>query len=83
MKQNGLNIKKTMTFNNTYTLKDKNIKKLLDKVEAFITNMNVFTTKHEGYSYKLEISKFKNLWEAEIHIKDEKQNSIKRTEKTL
>ncbi len=69
-----------MTFNNTYTLKDKSIKKLLDKVESFITNMNVFTTKHEGYSYKLEISKFKDLWEAEINIKDEKSNNIKRTQ---
>ncbi len=69
-----------MTFNNTYTLKDKSIKKLLDKVESFIINMNVFTTKHEGYSYKLEISKFKDLWEAEINIKDEKSNNIKRTQ---
>jgi len=72
-----------MTFNNTYTLKDKSIKKLLDKIETFIINMNVFTSKHDGYSYTLTINKYSNMWEAEINIKDEKQNYIKRTQETI
>lgn len=72
-----------MTFNNTYTLKDKSIKKLLDKIESFIINMNVFTTKHENYSYNLELNKYKGIWEVEINIKDEKRNNIEGIKKTI
>ena len=72
-----------MTFNNTYTLKEDNLKKLLDKVEEFIISMNCFTTKHKSYTFKIELEKHLNMWDAKINIKDEKQDSIKRIKKTI
>jgi CYTH domain-containing protein len=62
---------------NTYTIKDKPIKEVLDNIDNFMSNITKFTTKHKGYSYRINIGRDPNneLWNAEIIIKHDKQET--------
>ena len=62
---------------NTYTITDKPIKQVLDNIDNFMSNITKFTNKHEGYSYRINIDRDPDnkLWNAEITIKHEKQET--------
>jgi hypothetical protein len=65
-----------MTLNNTYTIQSKSLHDLLNDIDKFTTNMNTFTSKHNGYKYNINIINNKyntELWDAEIIIKHEKK----------
>lgn len=62
-----------MKLNNTYTIENYQLKKILNEVDTIITNINTFRNKHEGYSYDVKLINNNNLWDAEITIKHEKR----------
>lgn len=60
--------------NNTYTIKSNNLKKVLNKIETIIENLNTFNIKHCNYTYNIKITNNNNnLWNAEVNIQNEKQ----------
>ena len=62
--------------NNTYYIKNRKIKELLDNVQEFIINMSKFNDRHQGYSYTIDISKNEELlWDCKLEFKNEKQNN--------
>ena len=63
--------------NNTYYIKNKSIKDLLDSVDEFTTNIERFKLKYKDYNYTINLIKNNKLWDAEITIKYEKQEDIK------
>ncbi len=70
-----------MKLNNTYTIENYQLKKILNEVDTIITNINTFRNKHSGYSYDVKLINNNNLWDAEITIKHEKQIDNKILEK--
>jgi hypothetical protein len=66
--------------NNTYTIKKKAIKPLLDNIDNFMTNITKFSSKYKDYSYNIKImnnDKDPEFFDTEINITYEKQKSIK------
>lgn len=65
-----------MTLNNTYEISEMGIKDVLDKVGSFMINMEKFKSKHNGYSYQVELNNNNDKWSAKIKITNGKQEGI-------
>lgn len=70
--------------NNTYHIKEKPIKEILDSVDSFLTNMKLFTDNHEGYTYDIKIYKMQpDVWNADITITKQKRENYKTFRETI
>ena len=62
-----------MTLNNSYIIKGKQIKEILNELDIIISNIDKFRSRHSGYEYSIRLTNRNNLWDAEINITNEKQ----------
>jgi len=63
--------------NNTYLIKEKDLKKALDQIDSFQDKMELFSGKYPRFSYNVNINKEKDEWIIELNIKtkDEQTNT--------
>lgn len=63
--------------NNTYLIKEKDLKKALDQIDSFQTKMELFSGKYPRFSYNVNINKEEDEWIIELNIKtkDEQTNT--------
>lgn len=63
--------------NNTYTIREKDFKKVLDQIDSFKTKMELFQEKYSNYSYNIDIKKELDEWLIKLNIrtKDEQKNT--------
>jgi hypothetical protein len=62
--------------NNTYIIKEKNIKHVLDQVDLFQDKMENFKKKYKHFDYDVKINKDNNEWIVELNINnDEKRKT--------
>lgn len=63
--------------NNTYLIKEKDLKKALDQIDSFQSKMELFSEKYSRYIYNVNINKEDNEWIIELNIKtkDEQTNT--------
>ena len=57
-----------------YKIVEKDLIKLLDKLQEFTTTFENFVLKHHKYSYETNIEQKDGLWECIIKIKNESDN---------
>lgn len=63
--------------NNTYKIREKDFKKVLDQVDSFKTKMELFTGKYPRFTYKVNVTKQEDGWLILLNIKtkDEQRNT--------
>jgi hypothetical protein len=63
--------------NNTYLIKEKNLKKALDQVDNFKTKMEMFLLKYPNYIYNVKFNKELDKWLFKLNIqtKNEQTNT--------
>lgn len=66
----GLNLKKIITLNNTYLIKEKDLKTALDQMDQFRDKMQTFQDKYPNYNYKVLINALDEVegWIIELTI---------------
>ena len=55
--------------NNTYLIKEKDLKKALDQIDNFQTKMELFSGKYPRFSYNVNINKENERWIVKLNIK--------------
>lgn len=73
-----------MILNNTYIIRRKSLRKLLDNTEKFIDKMRKFKEIHSDYSYSINIiyDKLEDDWIVEINIKNKNEQEDVSTSET-
>ena len=70
--------------NNTYTIRNKSIKDILDHIDSFVSNMTNFTDNHKDYKYDITIYKTaESLWNATINVIRLKRENYKTFRETV
>lgn len=63
--------------NNTYLIKEKDLKTALDQIDSFQDKMELFSDKYPKYNYNININQKNKEWlvKLNIKIKDEQTNT--------
>lgn len=63
--------------NNTYLIKEKDLKTALDQIDSFQDKMELFSDKYPKYNYNININQKNKEWLVKLNIKtkDEQTNT--------
>lgn len=63
--------------NNTYLIKEKDLKTALDQIDSFQSKIELFLEKYSKYTYSVNINKENDEWLIKLNIKtkDEQTNT--------